>query len=111
MGIVPNNTAGPTPGELNTETEPPVLLAQERANATFDPRQLTYYLDGSKKQTEQIEAIMTSIERDPLFNNDKFYDLTKDELRELSVQRVASLATHVATTYSFTQEIRFNWSC
>lgn len=38
---------------------------------------------------------MASIERDPLFDNEKYYDLTKDELRELTVQRVASLSSHI----------------
>lgn len=82
--------------KINSETEPPIIMAQERSKASFDPRELTYYLDGSKEETEEVESIMTSIERDPLFDNDKYYDLTKDELRELTVQRVASLATHVS---------------
>lgn len=93
LAIVPNLTSSSR--KLNTETEPPVLLAKERANASFNPREMTYYLDGGKKKTEESEKIMASIERDPLFDNEKYYDLTKDELRELTVQRVASLSSHI----------------
>lgn len=84
------------PESTNFATEPPVVMANERSKASFNIRDLTYYLDGGEENTKNIEDIMTSIERDPLFNNDDYYDLTKDQLRELTVQRVASLASHVA---------------
>lgn len=94
LAVITNNQTSSL-RRLNTETEPPVLLAQERSNALFDPRDMTYYLDGGKSSTEEKEKIMTSIERDPLFDNEKYYDLSKDELRELTVQRVASLSSHI----------------
>lgn len=77
--------------EYNTATEPKHLLAQERAKAKFNSRDLTYYLDGGPETTEAYEQIMTALERDPVFNQDDFYDLSKDELRELSMRRVAAI--------------------
>lgn len=77
--------------EFNTETEPKLLLAQERSNAKFNTRDLTYYLDGGKENTAFYESIMTSIERNPVYNNDNYYDLNHEELREQTLMRVAAL--------------------
>ncbi|KAF5101786.1 hypothetical protein D0Z00_000648 [Geotrichum galactomycetum] len=81
--------------EYNTATEPKLLFQQERSNASFNIRDLTYYLDGGKEATEKMEKIMESIERDPLFNNDNFYDLNKEQLREQTMARVAALNNHI----------------
>ncbi|VVT55843.1 uncharacterized protein SAPINGB_P004766 [Magnusiomyces paraingens] len=80
---------------FNTETEPPQLLKQERENVPFTVRDITHYLNGSVEQTEILEYAMQRVERDPLFNNDAFYDLTKDEIRELCFKRVANLAKYL----------------
>lgn len=77
--------------QYNTETEPKQALRQERANASFDVRELTYYLDGGKEKTAKLEQIMASVERNPVFNNDDYYDLTKEELRVQTLARVAAL--------------------
>lgn len=79
----------------DTETEPKLLLQQERANAKFNIRDLTYYIDGGKEFTEKNEAIMLSIERDPVFNNDNFFDLSKEELREQTMHRVSILNNYI----------------
>lgn len=81
--------------EYNTATEPKLLFQQERSKASFNVRDLTYYLDGGKEATEKMEKIMESIERDPLFNNDNFYDLNKEQLREQTMARVAALNNHI----------------
>lgn len=77
--------------EYNTETEPKLLLQQERANSKLNIRNVTYYLDGGKAATANLETIMTSMEREPAFNQDDFYDLTKEQLREQSMRRVTVL--------------------
>lgn len=82
--------------DFNTETEPKLLLQQERDAATFNIRNLTYYLDGGKEQTEKLENIMLTIERDPIFNNDDFYDLSKEQIREQTLARVAVLNNWVS---------------
>ena len=38
---------------------------------------------------------MTSLERDPLFSNDDWYDLNKDQLREVTLKRVSTLSDHI----------------
>lgn len=91
-----NNTSSVVINGKNydTETEPPVLLRQEREKITFPLRDVTNYLYGSETDTQRHEAIMRRLERDPLFNNDAVYDLTKDEIRELCYKRVAALVKY-----------------
>ncbi|AOW06967.1 YALI0F10857p [Yarrowia lipolytica CLIB122] len=81
--------------EYNTFTEPPVAMAQERAKTSFPVREMTYFLDGGEKNTLKNEQIMEEIERDPLFNNDNYYDLNKEQIRELTMERVAKLSLFV----------------
>lgn len=95
--VAPNKTSNVVIDgkQYNTATEPKHVLAQERANAKFNPRDVTYYLDGGKENTAKYEQIMTTLERDPLFNNDNFYDIEKEEVREQTMLRVAAIAGHV----------------
>ncbi|ODQ67990.1 acyl-coenzyme a oxidase 2 [Nadsonia fulvescens var. elongata DSM 6958] len=75
----------------NTFTEPPVLMAAERAATAFDTRSMTHFLDGGAESTAVFEKIMLDFERDPVFNNDNYYDLSKSEVRKLTMQRIARL--------------------
>lgn len=91
----------------DTETEPPVLLRKERE--TVDPkaiREVTNYLNGSEEITQIYETIMKKLERDPLFENDAFYDLNKEELRELCFKRVAALAKYTLETRKDNSDFR-----
>lgn len=81
--------------KYDTFTEPPVALQQERDNVKFPIRELTHYLNGGPKNTEKLESIMLSIERNPLFSNDDIYDLSMEQSRELTLERVAVLAESV----------------
>ncbi|CAN6595299.1 acyl-coenzyme A oxidase 2 [Trichomonascus vanleenenianus] len=84
--------------QLNTYTEPAQLLAEERQKTKFPVREMTYYLDGGKKQTEELERIMASIERNPAFSNDDQYDLDKDQQREITFARVGELTKMILHT-------------
>ncbi len=42
------------------------LLQEERKRASFDPRRLTYLLDGGKEKTERKEKIRQIVENDPV---------------------------------------------
>ncbi|ANB12016.1 acyl-CoA oxidase [Sugiyamaella lignohabitans] len=89
--VLPNATSNVVIGGIHydTTTEPPRALAEERKNVTFNVRDMSYFIDGSKEVTERFEDFMNQIERDPLFSNDAFYDLTLDKKRELTMARVA----------------------
>lgn len=81
--------------EYNTYTEPKKALADERAHAKFPTREVTYWLDGGKRATEQLEKIMTMVERDPVFSNDHFYDQDQDDIRVNTMKRVAAIAGYI----------------
>ena len=63
-------------------------LKKERAQAAFDPRAMTVYLDGGEEVTALREKIMLEFERDPTFRLDDIYDLTRPEIRERYMTRV-----------------------
>lgn len=63
-------------------------LAEERAQATFSPRDMTYFLDGGSEATQIREKIMLELERDPSFRMDDWHDLTRPELRARYMTRV-----------------------
>ena len=44
-------------------------LKYERERATFEPRSLTYFLDGGEKVTKRKEKARKYIEDDPIFRN------------------------------------------
>jgi len=68
-------------------------MAKERASASFNVRDLTYFLDNGKDKTLSNESIMLQFERDPLFKI-KTHHLDLKTQREVSFQRVAKLAAY-----------------
>jgi hypothetical protein len=61
------------------------MLSKERKQATFDVREMTYYLKGSKEWTEKLEEASIMLERDPYLMKKNFFDLTKKENLEKTI--------------------------
>ncbi|CAO3678786.1 unnamed protein product [Rhizopus stolonifer] len=76
--------------------DPVESMSEERAKAAFNIRELTYLLDGSEKMTLLKERFMQEFERDPLFKMDDIHDITKDELRERTMEKFRSLIHHLS---------------
>lgn len=70
-------------------------MAKERAAASFNVRELTYFLDDGKANTLKNESIMTQFERDPLFKI-KTHHLDLKQQREVSFLRITKLAAYNA---------------
>ncbi|PWN20637.1 putative pox1-acyl-CoA oxidase [Microstroma glucosiphilum] len=70
-------------------------LAEERANPPFDVRKLSIIQHGSEKDLLLKEKFMLELARDPIFYLGDIHDLTKDELRERTFEKVGSLVYHV----------------
>ncbi|KAG0223789.1 fatty-acyl coenzyme A oxidase, partial [Actinomortierella wolfii] len=66
---------------------PQESMAEERVKATFPVRELTYFLDGGEKFTQIREKFMMELERDPTFRMYDIYDLTKDEIRQRTMEK------------------------
>ncbi|KAK9247357.1 acyl-CoA oxidase-domain-containing protein [Lipomyces tetrasporus] len=83
-------------------------MATERSKASFPVRELTYFLDGSKDMTALKERIMTELERDPVFENIDFYDLTKEQLRERTMSRIARLIHYITSEREEVSHLRLS---
>ncbi|KAI9498239.1 acyl-CoA dehydrogenase/oxidase C-terminal [Zychaea mexicana] len=81
--------------ERANAVDPVASMNEERAKASFNVRDLTYLLDGSKHATELRERMMLEIERDPLFAMHDVHDLTKGELRERTMEKFRSMIHHL----------------
>ncbi|KAK9370976.1 acyl-CoA oxidase-domain-containing protein [Lipomyces kononenkoae] len=87
---------------------PMASMAAERAKASFPIRNLTYFLDGGKDLTAVKERMMTELERDPVFQNVDFYDLTKEQLRERTMTRIARLIHYITSEREELSHLRFS---
>ncbi|KAI5452912.1 fatty-acyl coenzyme A oxidase [Naganishia albida] len=72
-------------------------MAKERANPPFDVRKLSIAMHGSRKHLLLKEKFMAEISRDPAFYLADIYDLSKDQIRERTMEKFASLVHYVTT--------------
>ncbi|WWD19387.1 hypothetical protein CI109_103847 [Kwoniella shandongensis] len=84
--------AFPRPKPTTMET-----LAMERANPPFNIRKLSIAMHGSEKALVLKEKFMAEIARHPAFKLSDIHDLSKDELRERTMEKFASMVYFVTT--------------
>ncbi|KAK0525336.1 fatty-acyl coenzyme A oxidase [Tilletia horrida] len=70
-------------------------MAKERANPPFDVRSLSIAMHGNEQSLVQKERFMLELSRDPVFYMGDWQDLTKDQLRERTMQKIAALVHYV----------------
>lgn len=87
---------------------PGAVLFEERKNASFNTRKMTYLLDGGEQMTMERERIMLEIERDPLFANENRHDLTRPEVREKTMSKIRSVVHHILTDSEEITRLRFD---
>ncbi|KAF9387784.1 fatty-acyl coenzyme A oxidase [Podila verticillata] len=71
-------------------------MAEERVKATFNVRELTYFLDGGEKFTKIREKFMMELERDPTFRMHDMYDVTKDQIRQRTMEKFRTIVHYVS---------------
>ncbi|KAF9991889.1 fatty-acyl coenzyme A oxidase [Entomortierella chlamydospora] len=71
-------------------------MTEERVKATFDVREMTYFLDGGEKNTKIREKFMLELERDPTFRMYDMYDVTKDEIRYRTMEKFRTIVHYVS---------------
>ena len=82
-----NSRAGP---------DPQALIAAERAQSKLNPTVMHYFLEDGVESAEAFKSMCQQMERDPILANDaSYYDLTKLQLRELTVRRIARVAQYL----------------
>lgn len=67
----------------------------ERANPPFNVRKLSIKMHGSEKALVLKEKFMAEIARHPAFKLSDIHDLSKDELRERTMEKFASMVYFV----------------
>ena len=78
--------------------DPQTSLQKERANRAWDPVQMHYFLEGGKARGELFKQMQQQMERDPILSSDSsYYDLTKNQQRELAVKKIARLGQYIET--------------
>ncbi|KAE8231246.1 hypothetical protein CF326_g3741 [Tilletia indica] len=70
-------------------------MEKERANPAFDVRALSVAMHGSEQSLAQKERFMLELSRDPVFYMGDWQDLTKDQVRERTMQKIAALVHYV----------------
>lgn len=75
---------------------PSALIQAERAASKFDPKEMHYFLEGNKERAEKLKQMMQQMERDPILAaNFEYYDLTKEQQRELTALRIDRLTRYI----------------
>ncbi|KAL7422579.1 fatty-acyl coenzyme A oxidase [Cryptotrichosporon argae] len=82
--------AFPRPKPTTVET-----LAMERANRPFSVRKMSIKMHGSERALVLKERFMAEIARHPAFKLSDIHDLSKDELRERTMEKFASMVYFV----------------
>ncbi|CAG87407.2 DEHA2D17248p [Debaryomyces hansenii CBS767] len=75
---------------------PAASIQAERAASKFDPKEMHYFLEGGEERAEKFKQMMQQMERDPILSaNFQYYDLTKDQQRELTALRIDRLTRYI----------------
>ncbi|KAF3989843.1 hypothetical protein FT663_03371 [Candidozyma haemuli var. vulneris] len=76
--------------------DPVTSIAEERANATFDPVDMHAVIEGSPEKAQKILELYQSLERDPILAPGYHdYELSRDENREQTTARIARMTQYV----------------
>nr|Q9Y7B1.1 RecName: Full=Acyl-coenzyme A oxidase; Short=Acyl-CoA oxidase [Komagataella pastoris]AAD31029.1 acyl-coenzyme A oxidase [Komagataella pastoris] len=75
---------------------PQVAIDKERKATKFDINKMFEFLESGKDEAALTKSLMQQIERDTILKtNASYYDLTKDQHRELTAQKIARLASYI----------------
>jgi len=62
-------------------------IQEERKRASFNSRELTYFLNGGKEPTERLELVRSLVEADPFFSKEEDHFLSNPEKYDRALQR------------------------
>ncbi|KAI3633696.1 hypothetical protein MIR68_008643 [Amoeboaphelidium protococcarum] len=94
--MAPNSRLTAIERHIRSQPSTMETMAAERSKASFDPRQLTIFMDGGDENMTCLkEKIFLEIERDPTFRLDDVYDLTKEQWRERTIEKFQGFVHHL----------------
>lgn len=78
------------------EPDPQQLIWGERANTSFPLNEMHSFLEGSVENSIHTLRLMQQIERDPVLQvKPDYYELSKDEHRKVTAEKIARLAQYM----------------
>ncbi|TXT09567.1 uncharacterized protein COLE_03501 [Cutaneotrichosporon oleaginosum] len=73
------------------------LLNEERADPPFNVRKMAVALHGSEEALQLKEKFMAEIARNPAFKNNDIHDISKDEIRERTMEKFGAMVEFVTS--------------
>ncbi|KAI8870361.1 acyl-CoA oxidase [Ramicandelaber brevisporus] len=70
-------------------------IVEERANPSFPVQELTYLLEGGKRNAEMLQQMMLEFERDPLWKMEDYPNLPLNENRERTMAKTKSMVQYL----------------
>ncbi|RCK57473.1 Acyl-coenzyme A oxidase 5 [Candida viswanathii] len=87
----------------------PTELQKERELTKFNPKELNYFLEGSQERSEIISNMVEQMQKDPILKVDaSYYNLTKDQQREVTAKKIARLSRYFEHEYPDQQAQRLS---
>ncbi|KAG5422265.1 POX1 [Candida metapsilosis] len=81
---------------LSKGPDPKTSIQTERVAQKINPQAMQYFLEGSKQRAELIQTLIQQMERDPILRVDgSHYDMSKEQLREVTAKRIDRLARYI----------------
>lgn len=80
----------------HVEPDPQQLIWKERLNTRFSLNEMHAFLEGSVENSIHTLCLMQEIERDPILQvNPDYYELTRNEHREITAKKIKRLAQYM----------------
>ncbi|KAG7664167.1 POX1 [[Candida] subhashii] len=81
---------------LSKGPDPRGLIQTERAASKFNPEKMNYFIEGNQERSELFKTLIQQMERDPvLFTDCSYYDLTKEQQRELTAAKINRMSRYL----------------
>ncbi|CAX41281.1 acyl-coenzyme A oxidase, putative [Candida dubliniensis CD36] len=84
-------------------------LQKEREQIKFNPKEVNYFLEGSKERSEIVSNIVEQMEKDPVLKVDaSYYNLTKEEQREVTAKKIDRISRYFENEFPDQQAQRLS---
>lgn len=95
-------------GSIKEKRVSPDLL-EERAKCNFNQEELTEIIYGGKELRDEYLSWHKDMEKDPILqNNEKFYEMTREEMMENQMRKIKRLYELNREKYFFKQKATYN---
>ena len=84
-------------------------LQKEREQIKFNPKEVNYFLEGSKERSDIVSNLVEQMEKDPVLKVDaSYYNLTKEEQREDTAKKIDRISRYFENEFPDQQAQRLS---